>query len=235
MKFCITLVTLFFLFVFPINGVQSQSYEVDVAMVLAVDVSSSVSEEHWELQREGLANAIESNEFFNSVRSGFEGKVAIAVVEWSSSSYLVINWTVVESRNDLQQLAIKIRALNRVENLGTCMAKALLKSAQLLEQWDGRAMKRLIDISGDGANDSPNYSSNTDIGNVITTIRNNIINQNITINGLPIIGSIEPNVDEYYANFVIGGPGAFMLVAETVEQFETIMKKKLVIEVSSLN
>ena len=145
MKFCITLVTLFFLFVFPINGVQSQSYEVDVAMVLAVDVSSSVSEEHWELQREGLANAIESNEFFNSVRSGFEGKVAIAVVEWSSSSYLVINWTVVESRNDLQQLAIKIRALNRVENLGTCMAKALLKSAQLLEQWDGRAMKRLID------------------------------------------------------------------------------------------
>lgn len=230
MKFFITLVTLLFLSVAIIS--EAQSYEVDVAMVLAVDVSSSVSEEHWVLQRDGLANAIESNEFYNSVRAGFEGKVAIAVLQWSTSSYLVINWVVVETLSDLQQLAIKIRALKRVESLGTCMSKALLKSAQLLEQWDGRAMRRLIDISGDGANDCPHYSATSDPNNFLTNLRNDITSKDITINGLPIIGSMEPHVDEFYAKYVIGGPGAFMLVAETVEQFETIMKKKLVIEIS---
>lgn len=225
MKFVITLVILLFLSILPALAQP----RVDAAVVLAVDVSGSITGESWDLQRNGLAAAIESKEFYTSISVSYLGRVAIAIVEWGSTPHLVIDWVEVETHDDLKQLATRVRALSRSESGGTCMIKALNFSAALLEPWKNSAYKRIIDMSGDG---KENCSTGVDNPLDVKIVSENIADQNITINGLPIITPSEPKIDDFYAEFVIGGPGSFMLPVEGFKDFESVMKKKLIIEVS---
>ncbi len=202
----------------------------DAALVLAMDVSSSITDINWELQRNGLANAIESKEFITSVRVSFLGKILISVVEWSDSPIKVIDWTVLEEPEDFIVLASKIRTLKRVQNGSTCMIKALHFSALELNTLEGQVARKIIDVSGDGKD---NCAKGVDDPLDTKQASNFITNQGITINGLPIITPQEPYVDDFYADYVIGGPGSFMVVVDGFKDFETVMKKKLIIEVSS--
>jgi len=200
----------------------ARSEPVDVALVLAVDVSGSVSDSNWMLQRDGIADAIASPEFGRAIVSGAIGRVAILVMQWGSDAKVTVDWRILKGRRDAVVLATDIRTMPRAESGATCMATALLKSSAALAAFPGDAMRLVIDISGDGTHNC---------GFDLAEARAAVLAQGITINGLPIVTESEPKIAEYYETKVIGGPGAFLIVA-TLESFAEALRKKLVLEVA---
>lgn len=201
--------------------VQADDRPVDVALLLAVDVSGSVSDDNWHLQRDGIADAIGSPEFGHSISSGQIGRIAVLVLQWGSDAKVVIDWRVLTGRADARVLAAEIRELARTESGATCMGNMLVKAAAALAGWSDQATRRVIDVSGDGA-DNCNIE--------LAPTRAAVLAQGITVNGLPIVTVTEPQIAEYYETKVIGGPGAFTVVAEGFESFARAMRFKLVIE-----
>lgn len=196
---------------------------VDVALLLAVDVSGSVTDDNFKLQRDGIADAIGSPAFGMAITSGAHGQIAVLVMEWGSDAKVVIGWTVLSSRADARALAGAIRGLSRTESGATCMGAMLMKAATELAPWAGAATRRVIDVSGDGAD-----NCNVDM----SLARQMVIDDGITINGLPIVTVTEPKIDEWYEAKLIGGPGAFTVIAEGFESFASAMLWKLTIEVA---
>jgi len=198
---------------------------VDVALVLAIDVSGSVSEDNWKTQREGVASAVGSDQFAQAVRRGQIGRVAIAVVQWGTVPRMVINWRIVETAAETRALADEMRRMNRAESGGTCMGTMLKMVTAELTAWDDYATRRIVDVSGDGA---------TNCGIDFPAMRNAALKDGITINGLPIVTAVEPKVADWYGDNVIGGPGAFTVVADGHERFAEAFLRKLTVEIAFL-
>jgi len=198
---------------------------VDTALVIAVDVSLSVDTGRYALQRDGTAAAIASPDFARAATSGPNGAIAVTVMEFSDPDRQipVVTWTRVASAADAQALADKVRHVQRSSAGLTGIANALLTADELFDESPWPAVRRVVDVSGDGM---------SNIGPPIDAVRDRLVADGITINGLPIL-AVEPDLDTYYFENVIGGPGAVMIPAENYESFADAILKKLITEIAA--
>jgi hypothetical protein len=212
--------------------------DVDVLLVLAADVSRSDDEKKFKLQREGYAAAIMDPRVVKAMTGGPKGRVAVIFVEWASEwdQKVVIDWTIIASAQDAKQVSGRILDASRSFWGRTSISAAIDFSMRLLARSPFQSDRRVIDVSGDGTNNS---------GREVTLARDAAIAQGITINGLVILSEVplatnpqhthpEGGLTAYYENNVIGGPGAFVLEAESFETFGRLLVSKLVKEVAGL-
>src|ERR1700674_1567606 len=195
-----------------------------VALVLAIDVSESVSAERYLLQHDGIARAFETPLLVDAI-AAVPGGIEALVLEWSDPDKIAITvgWTRINNRAGAAAFAASVRATQRTSNGLTAIGSALLAAAAAFEHLPEPAGHRVIDISGDGM---------ANFGVPPATARDTLVSQGITINGLAIL-SEEPWLDEYYRSNVVGGPAAFVLVAKGFDSFADAMLRKLVQEVAS--
>lgn len=218
----------------PIIDPAQAEEAVDVALVLAVDVSRSIDEDEARLQREGYRNAISDPVVVAAIRGGMIGAVAIAYVEWAGIEYqrTILPWQRIATAMEAQAWASALAEAPRSSLSWTSISGALRHSRALFAECPWEATRQVIDVSGDGVNNS---------GPPADTERDLTLAAGITINGLPIIndrptfGRMPPvPLDDYYRENVIGGDGHFMIVAEDFESFGVAVKRKLIREIATL-
>jgi hypothetical protein len=205
---------------------------VDVELVLAVDVSYSMDMDELAIQREGYAQAIVSKEFLQALKTGPNGKISVTYFEWAASSdqKIIIPWRVIDGPETADAVANEIMKTPIRRASRTSISGAINFAMPLFEENPHRGLRRVIDISGDGPNNN---------GAPVTGARDTALGKGITINGLPIMVK-EPsystmdidNLDFYYEDCVIGGPGAFVVTIKDRDKFKEAIRTKLVLEVA---
>ena len=217
----------------PVHAAQPPP-DVDLALVLAVDVSRSMDTEEQQLQRQGYVSAFRSNEVIQAIMDGARGRIAVTYFEWASPSFqsVLVPWTVIGGRADAEAFAARLAAVPFERESGTSISGGLDFAEGLLTQAQMHADRRAIDVSGDGPNNA---------GDPVVPTRDAIINGGVTINGLPIMLRTSEggpfrlaNLDDYYRTCVIGGPGAFMVTINSLADFEVATRRKLVLEISGM-
>ncbi|UCI10114.1 DUF1194 domain-containing protein [Mesorhizobium sp. B1-1-8] len=210
---------------------SGEGMPVDVELVLAVDISQSMDEEEFALQRAGYVEALRHPDFISAVRSGSNGRIALAYFEWAGivRDDGVIAWQVIDGSDSANAFADRIASRPFRSFRGTSISGALGFGAGLLEKNAFVARRRVIDISGDGPNNA---------GLPVAATRDAVVARGIVINGLPIL--IRPStsvshLDRYYADCVTGGPGSFVLPIYAPSEFSTAIRRKLIQEVSGIN
>jgi hypothetical protein len=205
---------------------------VDVVLVLAVDVSRSVDEDEARLQREGYRNAVSDPLVVEAVRGGMIGAIGVAYVEWAGAEYqrLVLPWTRIASPADAFAWATRLDEAPRASLSWTSISGALDFSHRVLAEAPFEGTRRVIDVSGDGVNNS---------GGAVEAARDRLLADGVTINGLPIMndrptfGRLPPvPLDEYFRESVVGGPGSFVIPAEDFHTFGQAVKRKLIREIA---
>lgn len=202
-----------------------QRRPVDLALALAADCSGSVHAQHYTLQQRGYAEAFRSKEVNRAIRSGIHGAIAVAYYQWSGwrLQNLILPWTVLASDDDILRFASQMENAERtIFGGGTSPTGAIEFGHRLLSDLPVQALRRVIDISGDGRNNT---------GPPPAEARKAAIDAGIVINGLPIL-HMELDIDDYYEKFIIGGPGAFMVPARDYESFAAAVRRKLVLEIA---
>jgi Protein of unknown function (DUF1194) len=208
------------------------STEVDVELVLAIDISYSMDFDEMALQREGYAQAIASQEFLNALKQGTNAKVAVTLVEWAgvADQRIVVPWRLIDGSASAQAVSDEITRSPVRRAFRTSISGALMFSAALFEGNGFRGIRRVIDVSGDGTNNQ---------GPLVTLVRDEVLAKGIVINGLPIMlkepqpGSIDiKELDIYYEDCVIGGPGAFVIPIREREKFKDAIRTKLVLDIA---
>jgi hypothetical protein len=205
---------------------------VDTELVLAVDVSYSMDPEEQQLQREGYIAAITSRDFMQALRGGIHAKVAVTYFEWAGpfDQRIVVPWRLIDGPESAGGFASEIARAPYRRASRTSIASALQFAKPLFEASGYNGVRKVIDVSGDGANNS---------GPLIVPVRDDLVAAGLTINGLPIMlkrpntftMDIE-NLDIYYEDCVIGGPGAFIIPIHERDQFKEAIRTKLVLEVA---
>ena len=213
----------------------AKQIEVDVELVLAVDISLSMDPEEQRLQREGYIEALLDPEIMKAIKAGQFGRIAVTYVEWAGPDIQIhlIPWRIIDSPASAKAFITELKGKEYSRYRRTSISAALDYSARLFDANPYRGARRVIDVSGDGANNS---------GPPLGAIRERVLGDGIVINGLPIIlrptmgySSWDlPNLDRYYASCVIGGPGSFMIPITKPEEFATATRQKLLQEISSL-
>jgi hypothetical protein len=205
---------------------------VDVELVIAVDVSYSMDPEEQALQREGYVQALTSREFMQALRGGANGKIAITYFEWAGEfdQKIIMPWRLIEGPESADSVAAEIAAAPYRRASRTSISGGLKFAKPLFDHSGYRGLRRVIDVSGDGANNS---------GALVVPTRDDVLAADITINGLPIMlkrparGTMDiENLDVYYEDCVIGGPGAFVVPIHERKQFIEATRTKLVLEIS---
>ena len=206
--------------------------QVDVELVLAVDVSYSMDPEEQTLQREGYMAALTSREFMQALRQGMSGKVAVIYFEWAGATdqRIVVPWRLIEGPESADAVASDIGRAPYRRASRTSISGALQFAMPLFEGSGYRGIRRVIDVSGDGVNNN---------GMPVTIVRDEVLAKGITINGLPIMlkrpnfgGMDIDDLDVYYEDCVIGGPGAFVISIKEREKFKEAIRTKLILEVA---
>jgi hypothetical protein len=211
--------------------------DVDLALVLAVDASASINAARWDLERQGYAGAFRDPEVLKALQSGPIGAIAVTLVEWSAQfeESQVVPWTVISDAASAQRFSASLADLPRAYNSRTSISWGIMFSASLLDRVPFNATRRVIDVSGDGPENTSSggpVSGRTDLAR-LRTARDQVVASGITINGLPIFGDpAVRKIDEYYMTNVIGGSGAFMIVAESFATFASAIKRKLLLEIA---
>ncbi len=205
---------------------------VDVELVLAVDVSYSMDMDELAIQREGYAQAIISKEFLQALKTGPNGKISVTYFEWAASSdqKIIIPWRVIDGPETADAVANEIMKTPIRRASRTSISGAINFAMPLFDENPYRGLRRVIDISGDGPNNN---------GSPVTVARDAALEKGITINGLPIMVK-EPsystmdidNLDFYYEDCVIGGPGSFVVTIKDREKFKEAIRTKLLLEVA---
>ena len=205
---------------------------VDVELVLAVDMSQSMDAGEHELQRSGYVAALLHPDVLRAIRDGIHGRVAITYVEWGgpSAQALRVPWTVIEDEASARGFVEALAATPIRTIRGTSISAALAFAATLFEGNGYHGFRRVIDVSGDGPNSS---------GEPVAPTRDAVLEQGLIVNGLPIMlrepdhtpWSI-PDLDIYYADCVIGGPGSFVLPVDDAAQLADAIRQKLVLEIA---
>ncbi|MCX7686168.1 MAG: DUF1194 domain-containing protein [Acetobacteraceae bacterium] len=207
---------------------------VDVLLVFAVDVSRSIDEDEARLQRQGYREAMTDPRVLAAIRGGMIGAIAVAYVEWAGIEYqrLVIPWTRIATAQDAMRWSETLAEAPRVSLSWTSVSGAIRFSRQVLREAPMEGMRKVIDVSGDGVNNS---------GPPAEVERDAAVAEGITINGLPIINDRGffgrgPRIplDEYFRDSVIGGPGAFLIVAEDFNAFGEAVRRKIIREIAGL-
>jgi hypothetical protein len=204
---------------------RAEQDQVDLVLLLAVDASGSVSRERFELQKRGYAAAFRHPRVLRAIRAGAPDGIAISMMQWTGATLQVhiVPWRVVNDEASAFALAAEIEAgPRRLFGGGTSISGAIDVGSALIAASPHQATRRIIDVSGDGANNG---------GRPVTDARDQAVARGIRINGLPIL-AIEPGLDLYYREQVIGGPGAFMIPAASYEHFAEAILMKLVLEIA---
>jgi hypothetical protein len=210
------------------------SVDVDVELVLAVDISYSMDPDELALQREGYVEALTSAEFLSALKHGMHGRIAVTYVEWAGviDQKIVVPWRLIDGRATAEAVAAQIGRAPQRRAYRTSISAALTFSAPLFEDSGYRGIRRVIDVSGDGTNNQ---------GAPVAVVRDEVVTKGITINGLPIMlkrpnpATIDiPDLDIYYEDCVIGGPGAFVVPIRERDKFREAIRTKLVLEIARL-
>ena len=199
---------------------------VDLQLVLAVDASGSVNQTRFELQKQGYVAAFRNPQVLRAIRSGATQAIAVTMVQWTGYTLQVqvIPWTPIKDEASANAFADAIeKAPRQLFSGGTSISGAIDHGVALLAKSEFVGLKRVIDVSGDGSNNS---------GRPVTVARDEAVRAGVVINGLPIL-SLEPFLDRYYFENVIGGPGAFVIAAASYEAFADAVLKKLIIEIAA--
>jgi hypothetical protein len=206
---------------------------VDLELVLAVDVSRSMDYDEQKLQREGYVDALRHPQVIEAIQTGPLGRIAVTYIEWAGPLHqaVIVPWAIVESREDAEAFSAKIAAAPMLRETGTSISGGLFFASGLFAESGAEGVRRAIDVSGDGPNN---------MGLPVVPMRDRIVSEGITINGLPIIlrpslGSSAfniQNLDVYYEDCVIGGPGAFMITVDDPARFSIAIRRKLVLEIA---
>jgi hypothetical protein len=199
---------------------------VDLQLVLAVDASGSVNDARFELQKQGYAAAFRNPQVIKAIMSGGEQAIAVTMMQWTGPfmHVQVVPWMLLRDAASAKAFGDAIaRSQRELFGGGTSISGAIDQSMLLLSNSPYASQRRTIDISGDGANTS---------GRSIVNARDEAVKNGVSINGLPIL-SLEPLLDTYYFNYVIGGPGAFMIPAANYENFADAVVKKLILEIAA--
>jgi Protein of unknown function (DUF1194) len=213
---------------------KADAASVDVELVLAVDVSYSMDMDELAVQREGYAQAIVSKEFLQALKSLPNGRIAITYFEWAASSdqKIIIPWRVIDGPETADAVANDILKTPIRRASRTSISGAINFAMPLFEENPYKGLRRVIDISGDGPNNN---------GVPVAIAREAALAKGIVINGLPIMVK-EPsystmdieNLDWYYEDCVIGGPGSFVVPIKDREKFKEAIRTKLLLEVAGL-
>lgn len=204
----------------------SAQTNVDVQLVLAVDASGSVSNERFILQQRGYAAAFRSPRLLEAIRGGANRAIAVTMTQWTGPLQQIqaVPWTLVGDERSMHAFADAIDGAERqLFGGGTSISGAIDHAMTLLSDTSFAGGRRVIDVSGDGSNNR---------GRPAEDARDEAVRQGVNINGLPIL-SLEPSLDDYYRDHVIGGPGAFVIVASSYESFAEAVLKKLILEISA--
>ncbi len=205
---------------------------VDVELILAVDVSLSMSPDELAIQRDGYAAALTDPQVLSAIADGAYGRIALTYFEWAGSStqHLIVPWTIIASAADAEAFAARLSANPPNSARRTSISGAIEYGVDLFAESPYRSFKRVIDISGDGPNNQ---------GSPVQIARDLAVGQGIVINGLPLMtrggySSIYDvtELDRYYTDCVIGGPGAFMIPVNDWSQFPEAVRRKLVLELA---
>ena len=205
---------------------------VDVELVLSTDISYSMDYDELKLQRDGYVEAIQSAEFLNALKQGMHGKIAVTLVEWAGANdqRVVVPWRLIDGPDTARAVAAEMAAAPVRRAFRTSISGALIFSAGLFEGNGFAGIRRVIDVSGDGTNNQ---------GPLVAPTRDEVVAKGIVINGLPImLKEPQPNsidikdLDIYYEDCVIGGPGAFVVPMREREKFKEAIRTKLVLEIA---
>jgi hypothetical protein len=199
---------------------------VDLALVLAVDCSSSVEPKEFRIQMQGIAAAVRHPKLLSAIAAGRERRIALTLMLWSGadSQAIVVPWRILGTSADLEAAAAEIAGVERTWQLGgTAIGIAIDYAADILGRIPFAATRRVIDISGDGPD---NVTSDA------ASARDRAVAQGITINGLPIAKRSQL-LPIYYQNEVIGGRDAFIELAPDIEAFHATILRKLLREIGN--
>jgi hypothetical protein len=226
MKIWRAVALLLVLLVAPAAAQRGSGEPVDLALVLAVDASGSVDQVRFELQKQGYVAAFRHPRVINAIISGPRQSIAVIMMQWTGPALQVIAvpWTRIADAASAEAFADKIAVAPRaLFSGGTSISGAIDASMGLLFDNPYRAARRVIDVSGDGSNNR---------GRSVTQARDEATARGVGINGLPIL-ALEPDLDRYYEQNVIGGPGAFVIAAKDFESFGDAILKKLIAEIAA--
>jgi hypothetical protein len=223
------------------NAAARAQAVVDLQLVLAVDVSGSVSDERFRLQQQGYAQAFRNWRVLEAIRSGSAQAIAVTMTQWTGPAQQaqVVPWMVITDETSILAFADAIeRTTRQLYGGGTSISGAIDHAVTLFPGESGangssrggiggafKGGRLVVDISGDGANNRGRPSAEA---------RDEAVAKGITINGLPIL-ALEPGLDHYYQTNVIGGPNAFIVVAESYESFAEAVVRKLITEIAALS
>jgi hypothetical protein len=217
---------------FRFADTHSGAIPVDVELVLAVDVSYSMDPDEQALQREGYRLALTSKEFLEALHEGANGRIAVTYVEWAGQSdqKIVMPWRLIDGPESADAVSAEIGRAEYRRASRTSISGALRFARTLFDNSGYRGLRRVIDVSGDGANNA---------GPPVAPMRDAVVGAGIAINGLPIMlkrpyrGSMDiEHLDTYYQDCVIGGPGAFVVPIRKRSEFIDATRSKLVQEIA---
>ena len=205
---------------------------VDVLLALAADGSGSIDNDELRLQREGYGQALASPEVLSVMAKGINGAIAVVYVEWGgpASQHVIVDWTVIRDAASAAAFAAELIARPRAARGYNSISAAIDFCVNLMETGPYRGLKRVIDVSGDG----PNIG-----GRAVEAARDDAVARGITVNALAILrpgGSVPARIGQqlpdYYRDAVIGGPGAFVEVADENRSFADAVRRKIVTEIA---
>ena len=217
------------------QAAETQDF-VDLELVLAVDVSHSMDQQEQLLQRHGYAAALRHRDIINAIRSGPNGRIAVAYLEWGESDHqtVVVPWTIISSAQQAHRFAdaLLTRAISQAKR--TSISNALRFASAMILKNKIKSLRKVIDVSGDGPNNN---------GLPVSVARDATVRQGIVINGLAFV--IErpedmssffaiSDIDRYYRNCVVGGPGSFVMRVTDKAEFETAIRRKLLQEIAGV-
>ena len=222
-------------------GAESSNPAVDVELILAVDVSASITSAEQKLQRDGYIAAFRHPDMLQAIQyGGARGRIAVTYMEWSGPEFqrVVRPWTIISNRDEAEQFADELAREPISSHSSTSISSALLLAEYLFDHSGMASERRIIDVSGDGPNNT---------GPPITSVRDRLVGSGISINGLPM--SLDPggtnrfenfayvsseSLETYYHDCVIGGQDAFVIGINDISQFEVAIHRKLIREIADM-
>lgn len=229
------------------DGAQGQgAVQVDTALVVSVDVSNSVDENRYRLQMEGIAAALEDRGVIEAITNGPNGGILFSMVTWADRPELTLPWVKISNKEEARAAAAKIRKLPQQGGEFTCMTRMMRSvNDKIMSQIPAEATRVVLDVSGDGPD-------NCNAEEPIETVRDELVANGVTVNGLPINSDDAPaggvqgpapdangsapasSIEQWYREHVMGGLGSFVLPANGYADFGRAIRQKFVIEISGL-
>lgn len=213
-----------------VNVRAHEPVDVDLELVLAVDVSDSIDQEEFAFQRGAIAAAFKEPEIIRAMSNGALGRVAVAMVDFSShhQTRVSVPWHVIRNEESAEGFAAAVLGAERGPSGNTSISSGITMAARLIAASPYHTTRRVIDVSGDGSNNEDDFATEENM----STARDLARSLKIVVNGLPIVSKFEPDLERHYRCNVLTGRGAFLVVAEGVADFARAIRRKLVREIA---